>query len=266
MMVRAIWSGSISFGLVNVPIKVVTAVQSKDVRFHQLHAEDGARIEQKRFCSAEGREVPYDEVVKGYEISPEKHVIVTKEELETVDPEATHTIDILDFVDLPDIDPIYFEKPYYLMPDKTAGKAYGLLVEAMRRAGRVAIARVVLRTKEHLVVLRPYEDVLTMTTLVYHDELVPPSVLEGVVEAAAQAPSDREIEMAQQLIETLAAPFEPSKYHDTYRERVLALIQQKAEGHAVVAPPPKSEAAKPVDLMSALQASLQNAKKKSTEA
>jgi DNA end-binding protein Ku len=259
-MVRAIWSGSVSFGLVNVPVKVVTAVRSKDVRFRMLHDADAAPIEQKRVCSVEGQEVEYEHIVKGYKVGADRYVVVTPEELEALDPEATRTIDIQDFVDLSEVDPIYFEHPYYLVPDKGAGKAYGLLVEALRRSNRAGIARVVLRTKEHLVALRPMDDVLAMTTLLYHDEVVQPSSLE--VEETRGAPNEKEIAMAEQLIDALATGFDPTKYHDMYRERVLDYLEKKAAGETVSVPAPKAEGPRPVDLVSALQASLEAARRK----
>src|SRR5919206_2397708 len=154
-MPRSIWTGAISFGLVNVPVKLYSAVSKKTVRFHQLHEKDGVRIQQKRFCPADGEEVSYDQIVKGYEITPDQYVVVTPEELESLEPRKTKTIDIEDFVDLEEIDPIYYDHPYYLVPDKGAAKAYGLLLKAMRESGKVAIARVVLRSKEQLVAIRP---------------------------------------------------------------------------------------------------------------
>ena len=259
-MVRSIWKGSLSFGLVNVPVKVVSAVRQKDVRFHMLHAADGARIEQKRVCSADGEEVPYDQVVKGYQVGTDEYVVVTPEELDAVDPEKTETIDIQDFVDIYQIDPIYFEKPYYLVPEKGAAKAYKLLHQAMADAQKIAIARVVLRAKEHLVAVRPLGDVLAMTTLLYHDELVDQADLE-VAEASGKGakPSEKELAMAQQLIDALSTDFDPEKYHDTYRERVMRLIESKAEGKEVVSPP-KKETVRTKDLADALAASLEAAK------
>src|SRR6476660_8789544 len=180
-MPRSIWTGAISFGLVNVPVKLYSAVSKKTVRFHQLHETDGVRIQQKRVCPADGEEVPFDQIVKGYEITPDQYVVVTPEELEAIEPRKTKTIDIEDFVDLEDIDPIFYDHPYYLLPDKGAGKAYGLLLEAMRESGKVAIARVVLRSKEQLVAIRPAAgDVLTMETMIFHDEVVPADDLDDV--------------------------------------------------------------------------------------
>ena len=257
-MPRSIWSGSLSFGLVNVPVKLVTAVRSKDVRFNQLHAKDGARIEYKKVCAAEGVEVPSDEIVKGFRVGPDEYVTLDKEELEQLAPEETDAIAIEDFVDLADIDPIYFEHPYYLVPEKGAAKAYRLLLEAMKDADKVAVARVVMRGKEHLVAVRPIDDVLTMTKLLWADELVDRDELE-VPEAGKVG--GKELDMAHRLIEALSGPFEPAKYTDTHREQVLALIEAKAEGREVVAPP-KVERRPTADLAEALAASLEAVKGK----
>lgn len=257
-MPRAIWSGAISFGLVNVPIKLFTATSQKDVRFHQLHDKDGARINQKRVCSKDGEEVPLEHIVKGYEISRDKYVLITPEELDTLDPKASRTIDIQDFVDLDEIDPVYFESTYYMVPEKGATKAYALLLEAMRKSKKVAIARVVLRQKQHLVALRPVRNALSMETMLYADEVIAPETLEGLPEGVEV--TDRELAMAQQLIDSLATDFKPEQYRDDYRERVLAMIERKAEGQEIVAAEEEEEAPPVVDLMAALEASLAAAK------
>ena len=258
-MARSIWSGAISFGLVNVPVKVFTAVRHKDVRFHQLHAKDGVRIQQKRVCPKDEEEVPYDEIVKGYEISPGQYVVIEPEELEALDPEATRTIDIEDFVDLHEIDPLFFDANYYLVPDDRGEKPYRLLLEAMRDAEKVGIARVVMRTKQYLVAVRPVNDALVMTTLNFADEVVSQKELDGLP-GSKQGASDRELRMAQQLIDSLATDWNPDAYRDTYRERVLDLIEQKAEGKEIVAQPEAERPAPVVDLMAALEASLAAAK------
>ncbi|MDQ6692233.1 MAG: Ku protein [Candidatus Dormibacteraeota bacterium] len=257
-MPRAIWSGAISFGLVNVPIKLFTATSTKDVRFHQLHDKDGARINQKRVCSKDGEEVPIEHIVKGYEVSRDKYVLITPEELDTLDPKASRTIDIQDFVDLDDIDPVYFESTYYMVPEKGATKAYALLLEAMRKSKKVAIARVVLRQKQHLVALRPVKNALSMETMLYADEVVSPETLEGLPDGVEV--TDRELAMAQQLIDSLATDFKPEQYRDDYRERVLAMIDRKAEGQEIVAAEDEAESPPVVDLMAALEASLAAAK------
>jgi DNA end-binding protein Ku len=260
-MARAIWSGSISFGLVNVPVKLFTSVRKKDVRFNQLHATDNVRIQQKRVCPADGEEVSWDDLVKGYEISPGQYVVVTNEELDALDPEATHTVDIEDFVALEGIDPLYFDSSYYLVPDATGVKPYRLLLDAMTESGRVGIGRVVLRTKQYLCAVRPLGDALVLTTMNFADEVSPASELEGLPGPGAEA-SSREMKVAKQLIDSLTAKFEPDKYHDTYREGVLELIEAKAQGQEVVSEPPPEKAAPVVDLMSALEASLAAVKDK----
>jgi DNA end-binding protein Ku len=257
-MPRAIWSGAISFGLVNVPIKLFTATSQKDVRFHQLHDKDGARIQQKRVCSKDGEEVPLEHIVKGYEVSRDKYVLITPEELEALDPKASRTIDIQDFVDLDEIDPVYFDSTYYMVPEKGAAKAYALLLEAMRKSKKVAIARVVLRQKQHLVALRPLRNALSMETMLYADEVVSPDTLEGLPEDVEV--TDRELAMAQQLIDSLADAFKPERYRDDYRERVLDMIERKAEGQEVLVAEEEEEQAPVVDLMAALEASLAAAK------
>src|SRR4051794_2530188 len=199
-MPRAIWSGAISFGLVNVPVKLYSAVSRKTVRFHQLHEETGVRIQQKRVDPSTGEEVPYEHVVKGYELSPDSYVVITPDELEALDPEKSRTIDIEDFVDLEDIDPVFYDHPYYLVPDKGAGKAYGLLLNAMQDSGKVAIARVVLRSKEQLVAIRPVRDLLMMETMIFHDEVVPHDDLDDLPDSKELKASDRELKMARQLI------------------------------------------------------------------
>ncbi len=258
-MPRSIWSGAISFGLVNVPVKLYSAVSRKTVRFHQLHEADGVRIQQKRVCPQHDEEVPYDQIVKGYEIGPDRYVVVTSEELESLDPKKTRTIDIEDFVELDQIDPIFYDHPYYLAPDKGAAKAYGLLLAAMRETGRVAIARVVIRSKEHLTAIRPTGEVLTMATMLFADEVVPTDRLDELPDEPAEV-NEREVAMAQQLIESLSTDFDPSKYRDQYRERVMDMIERKAEGEEVAIQPAEEPERVP-DLMAALEASLAAATK-----
>jgi DNA end-binding protein Ku len=255
-MPRSIWTGAISFGLVNVPVKLYSAVSPKNVRFHQLHAEDGGRVRQKRVCSLDGEEIPYDEIVKGYEIGPDRYVIIEPAELEALEVQGTRTIDIEDFVALDDIDPIFFDHPYYLAPNTGAAKSYKLLLEAMRASGRVAIARVVLRTKQYLCALRATEDgVLTLSTMNYGDEVIAPDSLDELDAAAEVEANDRELAMAQQLIDSLSSDWEPSKYRDDYRERVLELIERKAAGEEIAVQPTEEPTPVP-DLMAALEQSL----------
>lgn len=259
-MPRAMWSGAISFGLVNVPIKMFTAARSQDVRFNQLHERDMARIRLKKFCSEEDIEVPPEEIVRGYEVARDSYVIVTDEELEALAPRVTSGIEIEEFVDLAEIDPVFFENSYYLVPDKGGAKAYALLRAAMHDAGKVALGRVVLRNRQYLVALRPAGRALAMSTLYYPDEVVDQDDLEGLPGDDVEA-SERELAMARQLIGALSAEFDPSKYHDEYREQLLALIDEKANGATVVTLPERPAAASNVtDLMAALEASIAAAK------
>jgi DNA end-binding protein Ku len=257
-MPRSIWSGAISFGLVNVPVKLYSAVSKKTVRFHQLHDKDGVRIQQKRVCPADDEEVPYEHIVKGYEVSPDQYVVVTPDELDALEPQKTRTIDIEDFVDLDEIDPLYYDHPYYLLPDKSAAKPYRLLHQAMVEANRVAVARVVIRSKEQLVAIRPMDGVLAMSTMNFADEIVPTDAFDEPTAEDAET-TKREVDMARQLIDSLATDWEPGKYHDTYRERVLELIEKKAQGEEIVLQPAEEPKEVP-DLMAALEASVQAAK------
>jgi DNA end-binding protein Ku len=267
-MPRPIWSGAISFGLVNVPVKLFSAVSQQDVRFHQLHQADGARIKQKRVCALDGAEVPYEEIVKGYEVGPDRYVVIEPEELDALDPKATQTIDIEEFVDLDQIDPIYYEHPYYLVPDKRAEKAYTLLTESMLRANKVAIARFVMRTKQYLAALRPSGPVLVLSTMLYADEVVPVDRLDGLPEMGDDASvSDKELAMAESLIDSLSVDkFEPERFRDEYRERVLDMIERKAAGETIEAPVAADTGGKVLDLMSALEASVKAAKEKRASA
>jgi len=256
-MPRAIWSGSVSFGLVNVPVKLFSAVSQKEVRFNQLHDADGGRIRLHRFCEVEEKEVPFEHIVKGYEVGPGRYVTLTDEELDAADPKASRSIEIQEFVALDEIDPIYYDRTYYLAPDRGAGKAYALLLETMRRTKKVALGRVVLRTKQSLCCLRPLGEVLALATLNYADEI---NEREGLVGESAGEPSERELEMAERLVESLAARFEPEKFKDEHREKVLAIVERKAAGEEVVAPAEPAREAKVVNLADALAASLAAAK------
>jgi DNA end-binding protein Ku len=257
-MPRSIWSGAISFGLVNVPVKLYSAVSKKTVRFHQLHDKDGVRIQQKRVCPKDDEEVSYEHIVKGYEISPDEYVVITQDELEALEPKKTKTIDIEDFVDLEEIDPLYYDHPYYLLPDKSAAKPYKLLHQAMLDSSKVAIARVVIRSKEQLVAIRPVDGVLAMSTMNFSDEIVPTDNFDEPT-AEDENTTKREVDMARQLIESLSGDWDPDKYHDTYRERVLEMIEQKAEGKEIVVQPEEEPQEVP-DLMAALEASVKAAK------
>jgi DNA end-binding protein Ku len=257
-MPRAIWSGSISFGLVNVPVKLVTATSPKDVRFHQLHSTDGGRINQKRVCSIDGEDVDYSEIVKGYEIHRGQYVIIGPEELEGLAPEASRSIDIEEFVDLAEIDPLFFDHSYYLVPDSPAARPYALLVEAMEGTGKVGIGRFMLRTKQYLAALRPREGALVLSTMLFADEVVGTTELE-VPTTKDTKPSERELNMARQLVSSLSAEWEPEKYKDDYREKVMGLIEAKAEGSEIAVLDAPERPAPVVDLMAALEASLARA-------
>jgi DNA end-binding protein Ku len=251
---RAIWTGAISFGLVNVPVGLYSATESKTIHFHQVQERTGRRIRNKRVAEGTGREVDYEDIVKGYETDDGDLIIVTPDELASVEPRRTRTIEVEDFVALDQIDPIAYDRSYYLAPDDGAKKPYALLREAMRRSERVAIARFVMRNKEHLATIRPMEgeDVLVLETMFFGDEIRSPAELEvpGKVEL-----SDRELKIARQLIDTLTTDFDPMAYEDTYRQRVADLVRQKAEGGEVVIAE-EEEREEPRNLMKALEASL----------
>lgn len=258
-MPRPIWSGAVSFGLVNIPVKLLSATSDKDVHFHQVHKADGGRIRQKRVCSLDGEEVEYRDIVKGYDLGDGRQVIVDNDELAKLDPEASRSIDIEHFVDLSEIDPVFFERSYYLVPEDTAAKPYALLTKVLADAGRVAVGRFVLRSKQYLVAMRTRDGVLCLSTLRYLDEVVGAEQLD-LPEAATAAPSERELAVAAQLVESLAEPFDPAAYHDEYRQKVLDLIEAKAEGKAMETPEPGEHQAEVVDLMAALEASLEAAR------
>jgi DNA end-binding protein Ku len=257
-MPRAIWTGSISFGLLNVPVRLYSAVSRKNVSFRELRESDGTRIRHKRVAESDGKEVPYEEIVKGYEIAPEQYVVLTRDELEELDPKKTKAIEIQDFVDLDEIDPIYFDHPYYLGPDKGAEKPYALLVKAMADAHKVAVARFVLRNRESLAAIRPMDNVLTMATMRFADEVVSPEELgEDAIPENGRKLDKREVDMAKQLIEQLSGKFDPEKYRDEYREELLDLIERKAKGEEVVASVSEEpQPTKAPDLMAALEESL----------
>lgn len=256
-MPRSMWKGTLNFGLVSVPVKLYSAAVHKNVTFHQLHARDHARIEQRRYCSAEGEEVQYSEVVKGYELAPGRYVVIEAEELAALEPAFTRTIDVEDFVGLDEIDSVYFDRPYFLVPNKGGARSYKLLLEAMRETGKIAIGRIVLRSREQLVAIRPRGDALMMVTMNFGDEIQQTSSFTELEEADVQV-SERELEMARRLVESVTREFDIGNYHDTYREALLELIDRKANGEQIVLqPPPKDEPLQAPDLMSALEASLE---------
>jgi DNA end-binding protein Ku len=226
------------------------------VRFHQLSSKTGARIRQKRVDPSTDEEVPYDEIVKGYEITPDRYVMIDPDELDSLNPKATKTVDIVEFVDLEEIDPIYYDHSYYLAPTAGGAKAYRLLLDAMRESGKVGIGRVVLRSKQQLCALRPTGEVLTLTTMLWGDEVLPPDRLDELESIAEAEASDRELKMAEQLIESLSAEFDPNEFQDEYRQQVLDLIERKAAGEEIAVQPQAEEPAAAPDLMAALEASL----------
>jgi DNA end-binding protein Ku len=256
-MARAIWSGSISFGLLNVPVKLYSAVARRNIGLREIRESDGARIRHKRIAEGTDEEVPYERIIKAFELSPDTYVPLTKDELASLDPKKTRAIEVQDFVDLDEIDPIYFDSPYYLGPAEGAEKAYSLLASAMERSGKVAIARFVLRNKEHLAALRPSDGVLTLTTMRFADEVVPPDELDDVLPAEPPSVGKKEVEMAEKLIDSLTREFDPAAYRDEYREELLAMIERKAEGKELVSPPTEEEQpTKAPDLMAALEESI----------
>jgi DNA end-binding protein Ku len=259
-MPRAIWSGSISFGLVNIPVKLFNAVSRKNVQFHQIDAKTGSRVKMQRVASADDHVVDYADIVKGYELSPDHYVLIEPEELDALDPEATHSVDIEEFVDLAEIDPIFYDSPYYVAPSKGAEKSYALLVQAMEEEQKVAIARFVMRTKQYLAALRPKDGQLLISTMVYADELVPASDIGELDDLKKQKLTDRELAMAKQLVQSLSADFDPARYRDEYREKVLDLVERKAAGETIVAAAAPKEEGRVIDLMAALEASVQAAR------
>lgn len=259
-MARAIWTGSLSFGLVSVPVGLYSAIEDKTVHFNQLQAGTGDRIRNRRVNERTGEEVEYRDIVKGYEVGSGEYVIVTPEELDAAEPERTRLIDVTDFVDLSEIDPIYFQRTYYLAPQGDAARrAYALLLEVMAETKKVGIATFVMRNKEYLVAIRPTDDVLALETMFFADEVRDPrSEIEGIpVEAEF---TKREIDTAKLLIDSMSAPFDPQNYHDTYRERVEELIERKRNGEEIVLEPMRKEPQKVVDLADALARSVEAAR------
>jgi DNA end-binding protein Ku len=258
MAPRAIWTGSVTFGLVNVPVKLYTATQQKDVRFHQFQKDTGKRVHNKRVAEGSDDEVAYDDIVKGYEVHKGEFVIVTPDELEAVAPGRSSTIDIEDFVELADIDPMYYERTYYVGPaNDAAARTYRLLVDAMADTGKAAVGRFVMRTKEYLAALRADDGLLVLETLFFADEIRDAHDVVGPVKRAKVG--DREQRIARQLIDSMATEWDPTRYADTYRERVLDLIERKASGEEVVVTAPE-ERAPVLDLMAALEQSLDAAR------
>ena len=258
---RSIWRGAINFGMVTIPCKLYTATEQKDVRFRLVHKKDGAPIVEKRFCSEEDKEVGWDEVGKGYEVSKGDFVVMDREEIDEAAPERTHTIDIGDFVELDEIDPIYFEKHYFLEPVDVGAKPFNLLRRALEETGRIAVAKVAIRTKERLATLRGYQDTMVLETMYWPDEIRSIRELD-LPSGKAVAPAPKEINMARTLIESLAGHFDPKQYKDDFRSTLLELVERKMKGEQRSAKRRKPDP-KVVDLMEALQASLAASQTKS---
>jgi DNA end-binding protein Ku len=257
-MPRAMWKGAISFGLVSVPVGLYTSTEEKTLRFNQLHDEDFGRIKMQRVCSKCGEMVDFEHIVKGYEYEKDKYVVMTDEDFDAIPVESSRAIDIVQFVDLADIDPIYYKKSYYLIPEETGLKAYTLLRRAMEEDGRVAIAKVAFREKEHLAALRFKDNVFVLETMYWPDEIraADSEILDKKVQVR-----DTEVQMAKSLIDNLTEPFEPEKFKDEYREALLEIVEKKVAGEEIeVVPEP--EPTKVVDLMEALKASVESTKKK----
>ncbi|MFZ1155078.1 MAG: Ku protein [Solirubrobacteraceae bacterium] len=257
-MAHSLWSGSLSFGLVNVPVVLYSAVRDRGVHFNQLHEPDGSPIETRRVCAHEGSEVPWNEIAKGYELEDGRWVLLSDEDLDSAAPRKSHTIDIEQFVEEREIDPIYLDRPYLLVPEnESAARAYALLSEAMRRSGKVALGRFVLRAKEHLVSIRPRADLLTLTTMRFHDEVRASAEIAEEIDAAA-VPTHEQIENAMAIIEELEIPFDPTRYRDEHRAHLERIIKRKQKGQKIsvpVARPAKPTPTAP-DLMGALEQSL----------
>lgn len=263
-MPRALWSGSISFGLVSIPVKLYSAVSRKAVRFNQIDSRTGSRVRQKRVSADDGSEVSYDDIVKGYDLGSGTYVVVTEEELAALDPVSDRTIEIDEFVDLDEIDPIYYDAAYYLVPDGSA-KPFALLTTALQESNKVGIASFVMRTRQHLAAIRPKDGALLLSTMVRADEVVDPASLDGYEEVEAVEVRQKELRMATELIASLTDEFQPERHPDTYREEVLALVERKAAGEDVVVPEEDDrEPAQVIDLMDALQASVEEAREART--
>lgn len=253
---RPIWSGSISFGLVTIPVRLFTAVREKRLHFRTLHDQDKVPLKQKMYCPADGKEVHPEHMVKGYEIEKDRFVIIRQEELEAAAPKRTKAIEIQDFVELDEIDPLFFDRPYYVAPKPEGAKPYKLLVEAMEKTKKVGIAKVVMWNKEYLAALRPLEGGLVLETMHFDDEVIKAEHIAGM-EVKAKV-DDRELKMAQQLIDSLTTKFKADKYHDEYREQVMDIIERKAAGEEIVNAPTTEEkgGGRAHNLMAALEASL----------
>jgi DNA end-binding protein Ku len=261
-MARSLWTGSLSFGLVNVPVSLVTGVRDLDLHFHQLHEKDGAPIEVKRFCSKEDVEVPYEEITHGYELEDGNQVIVSDLELAAIEPRKTRTIDIERFVDLEDVDPIYFDHPYFLIPassDDGATRAYRLLSEVMSKTERAALGRFVMRAREYLALVRARDGALSLTTMLFADEVRSTKDVDAATQKSHK-PTRKHLDAAVALIEALSSDFEPEKYNDEYRARLKRIVARKRKGETISAPETRDEPTPGSDLMDALERTLEEIK------
>jgi DNA end-binding protein Ku len=257
-MARSLWSGSLSFGLVNVPVNLLTAVRDVDLHFRQLHEKDGAPIEVKRFCSKEDAEVDWEEITHSYELDDGKEVIVTDEELEAIEPRKTRTVDIEQFVDLDEVDPIYFDHPYFLVPgssDEGSTRAYALLAKVMENTDRAALGRFVMRAKEYLAIVRVRDGVLSLTTMLFADEVRPTKDVDAATQKSHK-PTKRQLDAAVAVIEELSNDWDPEKHKDRYRARLKRVVDQKRKGKTIKAAEPASEPEESADLMEALERTL----------
>ena len=255
---RAIWSGTISFGMVSIPVNLYTATESHDVRFHLLHKRDGVRLKNVRWCPKDEKAVPWDEVVRGFEYAKGKYVPISEEDLDHLPVKTVHTVDISDFVKLEEVDPIYYDKAYYLAPEETGAKAFALLRQALEQTGRAAVAKVAIRDKENLCLVRPYGDVLSMETMFYANEI---RSTEHIAADGAKV-SPKELQMAVSLVENLSDSFDVERYEDEYQAALKKVINAKVEG-APLPEAPTEKGEKVVDLMEALRASVEATKRKS---
>ena len=255
-MARALWSGSLSLGLVNIPVKLVTAVTEKELHFHMIHGKDGARLKFRRFCPVEDKEVDTADIVRGYELSKGHYVTFTDTELQAADPKAARTIDIEEFVDLDEVDPVYFDKPYFLVPDKNAQKPYSLMLAALAETNKAGIARMVMRDKEYLVVVRAKGPLLMLETMRFAEEVAKEGPLADEAGVDPGHVDAKQLKLAKQLIESLTLPFDPERHHNTHRAKVMALIEAKAAGEEIIAEPTTPEVHRTVDILAALEKSL----------
>ncbi len=255
---RSMWKGAISFGLVTIPVAVYPATEEKSLKFNQLHEEDMGRIRYKRVCSVDGEEVEYDQIVKGYEVEKDRYVVITEDDLDALPIPSSRAIDIQQFVELEEIDPILFKKSYYLIPDETGAKAYALLRKALSEEGKVGIAKVSFRDKEHLAALRFKDDVFVLETMFWPDEV---RAAEFDTLGSDEKVRENEVEMARSLIDSLTEPWKPDAFTDAYREAMLEIVEKKLAGEPIEAPAEEAPA-RVVDLMEALKASVAAAKSK----